>query len=296
MKLRGVYVALATPFTPEGELDVPGLDRLIDSVLRAGAHGLVPCGTTGESPVLSREERRQVISLAVERGRSVGVEVIAGAGSYATAAAQELIAEAEELGCDGTLIVTPYYNKPTAAGVVAHYEKLADTARKPLVLYHVPGRTQVSLPLESVRRLFAHPNIAGIKEASGNYSYWLGLAQIARDTGKAVMAGDDDAVAIQQAFGAQGVISASANVVPEAYVHLHQLMESGDWKAAFDLQLRLVPLVRALFQETNPAPTKYLLSKKLGLANHLRLPLVPVSDACADALEKAWDGFHSEAR
>lgn len=292
MKLKGVYVALATPFTDQG-IDYDVFERHIDTLLAAGVHGLVPCGTTGESPVLSREERRRLISLCVEKARGKSVQVIAGAGSYSTQAALELIAEAEELGSDGTLVVTPYYNKPTAAGVVAHYEALAERARKPIVLYHVPGRTQVSLPLDAVQRLFAHPRIAGIKEASGNYSYWLGLAQIARDTGKTVLAGDDDAVAVIQAFGGQGVISASANAVPHAYVKLHQWMESGEWKKAFDLQLQLAPLVRALFQETNPAPVKYLLHRHAGWANTLRLPLVPVSETCASALDAAWERFHS---
>jgi 4-hydroxy-tetrahydrodipicolinate synthase len=177
--------------------------------------------------------------------------------------------------------------------VLAHYRHLADGAAKPMILYHVPGRTNVGIPLETAARLFEHPNVAGIKEASGNYSYWLGLAQIARDTGKTVYAGDDDAFVVQQAFGGRGLISACANAVPGPLVKMHRLMLEGRWPEAFELQLRIAPLVRAFFAETNPAPVKYALHRFRGMADTLRLPLLPVTEPTQRLIEREWDRFHS---
>jgi 4-hydroxy-tetrahydrodipicolinate synthase len=296
MTAQGVYVASVTPFTSSGALDLVAYQRHLNALIRAGVHGLVPCGTTGESPTIKRSERTTLLKATCELAATAGVQVMAGCGGNDTATVVDLIQEAEALGCDSTLVVTPYYNRPTASGVVAHYLHLAERATKPLYLYHVPGRTQVFLPLDAVETLFRHPRIAGIKEASGQYSYWTGLSALAKASGKTVFAGDDDAYAVLGAFGARGIISASANLVPKTYVQLFNLMESGKWSEAFELQLKLIPLVRTLFSETSPAPLKYALSQKGTMANTLRLPLVPVSEATEKSLVREmaqWEVLES---
>lgn len=288
MKLEGVFVATATPFDAKGDLNFAVYERHVDFLIEGGVQGLVPCGTTGESPTLSQEERGRLISICVEKARPRGVAVLAGCGGNSTVSVAKSIAEAEALGVDGTMVVTPYYNKPTPAGLLAHYRHLADRCQTPMVLYHVPGRTNVFLSLETVAQLFEHPRIAGIKEASGQYSYWLGLAQIARETGRAVLAGDDDAFAIQLALGGKGLISTCANVLPRDFVSLWEDARAGRWEDAFRKQLRLAPLVKAFFAETNPGPLKYALSRVRDFENTLRLPLVPISDATAQGWEKQW--------
>ncbi len=296
MKLEGVLVATTSPFR-DGKLDLPALKAHLSYLSDSGVQGFVPCGTTGESPTLSREERRQLIEASLAEARPKGLSVVAGCGGNSTASVLELLKEAEEMGVDGTLVVTPYYNKPTPAGLLAHYETLADQAQKPLILYHVPGRTGVSMPLATVARLFAHPRIGGMKEASGQYSYWLGLAALAKESGKTIFAGDDDAYAAIQALGGRGIISACANAVPAAFVRLRDLMGKGDWEAAFDLQVRLSPLVRAFFSETSPGPLKFALKHFRGESGELRLPLVPVGDATQALVLREWDLFHkSETR
>lgn len=292
MKLEGVLVATTTPFR-DGKLDREALHRHLGFLADAGVQGFVPCGTTGESPTLSRDERRAVIGASLEIARARGLSVVAGCGGNSTAAVLELLREAEEMGVDGTLVVTPYYNKPTPAGLTAHYETLADQARTPLILYHVPGRTGVSLPLETVAGLFRHPRIGGIKEASGQHAYWLGLAAIAKESGKTIFAGDDDAYATIQALGGRGIISASANAVPAAFARLHRLMTEGNWEAAFDLQVRLAPLVRAFFSETSPGPLKFALKQFRGETGELRLPLVPAGEATQALVAREWDRFQS---
>lgn len=292
MILEGVLVATTTPFRA-GKLDRQALERHLVFLADAGVQGFVPCGTTGESPTLSREERRAIIGATLEVARARGLSVIAGCGGNSTPSVLELVKEAEELGVDGTLVVTPYYNKPTPAGLVAHYETLADQARSPLILYHVPGRTGVSIPLETVAHLFRHPRIGGIKEASGQHSYWLGLAALAKESGKTIFAGDDDAYATIQALGGRGIISASANAVPATFARMHRLMTEGNWEAAFTLQVRLAPLVRAFFSETSPGPLKFFLKKYRGETGELRLPLVPVGEATEALVAREWDRFQS---
>ncbi len=293
MKLTGVYVATVSPFTASGDLDLSAFQRHLQFLIDSGVHGLVPCGTTGESPTLSLTERAQLISTSVEMARGRGIEVIAGCGGNDTSAVLARILEAESLGCDATLVVTPYYNRPTQAGVLAHYLHLADRCNKPIILYHVPGRTCVPIALETVSTLFKHPRIAGIKEASGQYAYWLGLAAVARETGKVLLAGDDDGYAFVEALGGQGIISATANSIPRAFVALHELMNHGKWEQAFELQVRLAPYIKACFAETNPAPLKYALHRMGRMENTLRLPLVPVSEVTEALLNREYQRLES---
>lgn len=284
MRPEGVYVATITPFDSEKKLLLPALRAHLESLARAGVHGFVPCGTTGETATLNRVERWEVLSVALEVARREGLKVIAGCGGNNTAAVLELIQEAKELGCDAALVVTPYYNKPTAAGLVAHYRYLADRGGLPILPYNVPGRTNVHLGLDSVREIFDHPQIVGLKEASGNWSHWLGLAHSLNLAGKALMAGDDDAMAPILALGGTGIISASANVAPEPFVALYKAAKEGRLHDAFQWQKKLYPLTRSLFLETNPAPVKFAL-EALGRGEaNLRLPLVPIGRSTEEAV------------
>jgi 4-hydroxy-tetrahydrodipicolinate synthase len=291
MTVRGVYVAALTPFTEKGELDLLVLQTHLAFLVSEKVHGLVPCGTTGESPTIKPAERTAIVKACIELTRGTSVQTMVGCGGNDTASVADLIQEAEGLGASSTLVVTPYYNRPTQSGLIAHYVALADKAHKPLFLYHVPGRTQVAFTLDTVRALFQHPKIAGIKEASGQYSFWTALAEVARENHKTVLAGDDDAFAVIQSLGGKGIISACANLVPGAFVRLFEAMENGRWTEVFKLQQALIPLVRALFAETSPAPLKYAFSKRGKMANSLRLPLVPVSASTQTLIENALSAF-----
>jgi 4-hydroxy-tetrahydrodipicolinate synthase len=287
LKWKGVYPAVVTFFDERGELALDSLEAHLENLALAGVHGFVPCGTTGESATLTATERAKVIAISVKVAKKHGLKVIAGCGSNNTAAVKPLLDEAAELGADAALVVTPYYNKPTQAGLIAHYRALADHSRIPIILYNVPGRTSVSIAPETVAQLFQHPNICGIKEASGQYGNWLALASQLNLKEKCLLAGDDDAFAPIQALGGVGIISASANVAPREFVKLYTLMESGKWPEAFQLQAKLLPLVKSLFQETSPAPAKEALSMMSAFPKSLRLPLVPVGSATAEAVRKA---------
>jgi 4-hydroxy-tetrahydrodipicolinate synthase len=268
-----------------------------------GVDGFVPCGTTGESTALSPEERRAVIALTREVAKSRGLKTIAGCGGNATASVLALIQEAEELGCDAALVVTPYYNKPTQAGLLAHYRYLADHSRLPILLYNVPSRTGVSLAVETTAKLLEHPGIVGIKEASGQYGQWLAIAH-QLDTRKSLLAGDDDAFACVLALGGSGTISAAANLVPGLFVAMYRHAAKGELGAAFQIQKKLFPLIKALFAETNPAPLKFALhhltqaparSGSSGvLENVLRLPLTPIGQATELLLLEAMRGLETE--
>jgi 4-hydroxy-tetrahydrodipicolinate synthase len=291
VKLEGVYVALATPFQANGDLDSASLDKLIAYVIDAGVHGLVPCGTTGESPALSREEKRQVIALSVKAAAAKKLKVIAGCGTNCTRTTLEAMHEAADLGADGALIVSPYYNKPTPEGLLRHFTEAADKGRLPVVLYNVPGRTGVNLTPDLVQKLFQHPNIVAIKEASGQFGQWLAIAESCDLAAKSLLAGDDDSFAPVLALGGSGIISASANVAPAQFVAMYDAFRSGDAAGAWSIQKRLSPLVKALFAESNPGPVKHALSR-LGLGEDaLRLPLVPVREATRAALASAMKGL-----
>lgn len=276
MNLEGVFVALATPFQSNGELDLPAYEKLLSSVIGAGVHGLVPCGTTGESPTLNRTERQQVISLAVRAAQPQGLPVVVGCGTNDTRSTVDTVNEAADLGAHGALVVSPYYNKPTPEGLFAHFTEVAERGRLPVVLYNVPGRTGVNLSPELVQKLFSHPKIVGIKEASGQYGQWLAISQTCDLSAKGLLAGDDDSFAPVLALGGKGIISASANVAPAAFVALYEAFRKGDASGAWSIQRKLNPLVKAMFAESNPGPIKYALSQ-LGIGeDRLRLPLVSV--------------------
>jgi len=283
-KFHGSCVALVTPFK-KGKVDLDAFQKLVEWHIASGTHGLVPCGTTGETPTLSDSEHKSLIEACIEAAAG-RVPVIAGAGSNATDKALELARFAEKSGADGILVVTPYYNKPSQEGMFQHYKTLNDKQGLPVILYNVPGRTGVELSVETVIRLGALKRIAGIKDASVDLSRPL---QIRRALGDDFiqLSGEDGTVAAYLAQGGHGCISVTANVAPKLCAQLHDSWAKKDWKTFARVRDALMPLHKTLFAETNPAPAKYCLSKLGKIENSLRLPLLPVSAPTRKLLDAA---------
>jgi 4-hydroxy-tetrahydrodipicolinate synthase len=277
---EGLSVAMVTPFRG-GSVDWDAVDRLLDHLLDGGVDGIVPAGTTGESPTLTPEERSRLFSRVVERARGRAF-VLAGTGSNHTAGVIETTRLARELGADGALVVTPYYNKPTQAGLIAHYERIAEECDLPIVLYNVPSRTGVSLSVETIRTLSRHPRIVAIKEACGSLDQ---VSQVCRDTDLTVLSGDDSLTLPKLAVGAKGVISVLGNLFPAAVQKMLQAFGRGDTAEARRIHLATFGLTRSLFLESNPGPVKHALAR-LGLIEEtLRLPLVPVARETARVID-----------
>ena len=273
----GVGTALVTPFTPSGALDETGVRRLVRRQIEGGIHFLVPCGTTGESPTLTRDEHLRVVALVVEEAAG-RVPVLAGAGGYNTHEVAELARACEALGADGILSVTPYYNKPTQAGLVRHYETVASATSLPIVLYNVPGRTGCNIEPRTVARLAEVPNIVAVKEASGNMTQ---ICEVCHDVPSdfIVLSGDDAMTLPMMAVGAKGLISVASNISPSGMVAIVEAAERGDFTAAREVHHRLLPLMLVSFVESNPIPVKAAMAM-MGLLDEVyRLPLVPPSDA-----------------
>jgi 4-hydroxy-tetrahydrodipicolinate synthase len=285
MLYEGVYTALVTPFSG-GRVDLDRWSALCERQLSAGIDGLVPCGTTGETPTLTVGECDDLVRLAVDaaadeadrRGRAV--PVIAGAGSNSTALAVESVARVQALGADAALVVFPYYNKPNPRGHLLHVQACAAVGL-PLVLYHVPGRTGQRLTVDLLAQLCAVPGVVGIKEATGDVAFGIDLLERldlqARAGGSeiALLSGDDFTFAALGAMGAQGVISVLSNVAPQMTVQLDRAARSGDVAALRALTARLQPLIRYLFADSNPVPCKAAMAAQGLLDNELRLPLAP---------------------
>ncbi len=281
---KGVITALITPLR-DGNVDEAAFERLLERQIAAGVHGVVPMGTTGESATLHLDEHKRVVEqcVAIAAGR---IRVIAGAGSSATDKAIDLTRFAKTVGADGALVVTPYYNRPSQAGMQAHFEAVADAVQLPILLYNVPGRTGVDLSNETVAALAAHPNIVGIKDASADVARasWM-RANIhgAFD----LISGDDSSYLGYAAHGGVGVISVTSNVAPEAMVALHDAIQAGDFAAARSWQERLIGLHKALFLDNSPSPTKYALAKMGLCTQEVRLPLSLTADAVRPAIDEA---------
>lgn len=271
---RGCFVALVTPFQ-DGRVDFQKLDELVDWHLEKGTDGIVPCGTTGESPTLSFEEHKQIIERVVKRV-GASVPVIAGTGSNNTAEALELTTFAKQVGADGALMITPYYNKPEPEGMFQHFKQVAERADLPIVLYNVPSRTGRGVALETVERLSRLPNIVAIKEASLSMQF---ASEIRQRCDLTILSGEDSHTLPLLALGAAGAISVVANVKPAAVVDMIRAWDSGDCAKALQVHLEYFALVRALFLETNPIPVKTAL-RLMGMCNgELRLPLSPITSA-----------------
>jgi 4-hydroxy-tetrahydrodipicolinate synthase len=281
---RGSITALITPFK-DGKVDARAYKKLVEWQIDQGTHGLVPCGTTGESPTLSHDEHKQVVELCIE-GAAGRVPVIAGTGSNSTAEAVELTRHAKTAGADGVLVVTPYYNKPTQEGLYLHFKAVNDCADLPILIYNIPGRSVVDMTVDTMARLFKLKNIVGVKDATAN------LARVSQQ--RAALGNDfvqlsgEDATALGfMAHGGQGCISVTANIAPSLCAEFQLACLAGNFRLALQLQDRLMPLHEALFVESNPGPVKYAASK-LGLCNaDTRLPLAPLAAASKQKVDNA---------
>jgi 4-hydroxy-tetrahydrodipicolinate synthase len=268
----GTGTALVTPFHRDGSLDEPTLRALIKRQIDAGIDFLVPCGTTGESPTLTREEHLRVVEIAVAQAKG-RVPVLAGAGGYNTAEVIALARELAEIGAAGILSVTPYYNKPTQEGLFQHYQAIAQAITLPIVVYSVQGRTGVNVEPATVRRLAAIENIIGIKEASGNISQMAAILNAVPDDFN-VLSGDDAITLPLIALGGRGVISVVSNEVPAEMARLTRLALTGDFVAAREIHRRVHPLMEVNFVESNPIPVKAAMAQMGLLEAVWRLPLV----------------------
>ncbi len=272
---KGIATALATPMTSQG-IDFDSLARLIDFQIENGINALIPTGTTGESATMSPEERKEVIRFTLKRvdGR---VPVIAGTGTNDTRYVLDFTKFACDNGADGVLVVTPYYNKSTQGGLIAHYTAIADASEKPVILYNVPSRTGCNLLPETVSVLADHPMICGVKEASGNMAQVMDLFATCGDR-LDIYSGEDGLIQPIMAMGGMGCVSVVSNVMPKETVRLAELMFAGKFKEAAELQLKLLPLIHSLFSEVNPIPVKAALSEMGFGENYVRLPLIPMTD------------------
>jgi 4-hydroxy-tetrahydrodipicolinate synthase len=267
---KGSLVAIVTPFR-NGRLDEEALGRLIEWQIAEGTHGIVPCGTTGESATLSHEEHRRVIELTVEVVNR-RVPVVAGTGSNSTDEAVALTRHAKQAGADGALLITPYYNKPMQEGLYQHYKQIAQSVDLPLMLYNIPGRTSVNMLPQTVARLTQLPTVVSIKEGSGSIQQMDEVLQLCGDR-LTVLSGDDAMTLPMMALGGHGVVSVVANVAPRETATLVTAAAKGDFAQARTLHRRLLPLVNALFLETNPIPVKTALALMGRCQDELRLPL-----------------------
>jgi len=285
----GSIVALVTPFTDDGSVDYAALDGLVDFHLQHGSDGLVVAGTTGEAATLAKAEIRDVLKAVVRRVDGA-IPVLAGTGSTATAVAMEQTRQAADLGAVGALVVTPYYNRPTQAGLEAHFLAVADASSIPVVLYNVPSRTAVDMLPATVERLAAHPRIVGVKEAVRDMSRVQEL--VARcGAGFTVLSGDDPSCLEAMKRGAAGVVSVAANVVPAPLHRLCKLASEADWTAAGQLDQDLQALFDELGTETNPIPVKWALFEMGRIGAHIRLPLTPLSEAHRAGLRRCLENL-----
>lgn len=281
----GSIPALVTPFR-DGQVDEAGFKAFVEWQVAEGSHGLVPCGTTGESATLSYDEHYRVIDLCVEAAAG-RVPVIAGCGSNDTATAKRHMAHARSAGAAAALVVMPYYNRPNQEGLYAHFAALADASDLPIILYNVPGRTVADMTVDTMARLAKIPTIVGVKDATGNVAR-VTAQRLACGTGFVQLSGNDDMALGFMAMGGVGCISVTANVAPRLCAEFQQACLDGDWSKALQLQDRLYPLHDALFSDASPGPAKYALNRlKPELSAELRLPMTPPGDASRRAVDAA---------
>ncbi len=283
----GSIPALVTPFSGKC-VDEDSLRGFVDWQIAEGSSGLVPCGTTGEVATLDSAEHRRVVQIVVEASNG-RVPVIAGCGSYSTAATIEKMRVAKGAGADAALVVVPYYNKPSQAGLVAHYRALAEAVDLPILVYNVPSRTVADISVESLSEIAKLPNIIGIKDATGNLAR-VSAQRLACGEDFVQLSGNDDMALGFNAMGGVGCISVTANVAPRLCADFQKAMREGRWDDALKLQDRLYPLHAALFTDASPGPTKYALTRvRPGYPADLRLPLTEASDASKRAVDQALE-------
>jgi 4-hydroxy-tetrahydrodipicolinate synthase len=282
----GCYTALVTPFTRNGAVDEARLKDLVEAQIAGGVDGIVPCGTTGESPTLSHEEHNHVIELVV-RFAAKRCKIVAGTGSNSTDEAIQMTSHAKKVGADASLQVAPYYNKPTQAGLYAHFRAIAEACDIPLILYNIPGRCGVDIANETMARLRRDlpKHIVGLKEATGNVDRVSQMRALV-DREFSILSGDDSLTLAMMAIGAQGVISVASNVVPREVADLTHAALKGDYERAGRIHAKLFPLFKDLFIETNPVPVKAALAMAGKIEEVYRLPLVPMADNNKAQLKK----------
>jgi len=273
---KGSLVALITPMRADGSVDEKAYAEFVDWQIKEGTHGVVPVGTTGESPTLSHEEHRRVVEIAIEvaKGR---VPVIAGAGSNSTEEAIALTRHAKEAGADAALVVTPYYNKPTQEGMFLHYTAIADAVDLPIIIYNIPPRSVVDMSVETMARLTKHRNIVGVKDATANLTRPLHTRRACGDD-FCQLSGEDHTALSYNAAGGHGCISVTANIAPRLCSEMQTAWAEGRVKDAMAIQNRLVPLHDALFAETSPGPVKFAASLLSKASERCRLPLAPLME------------------
>jgi len=279
---QGSFVAMVTPFR-NGKVDEAKLRELVEFHVTNGTDGLIPCGTTGESPTLSHDEHHRVVELVVEAARG-RIRVVAGTGSYSTSDAIEMTKHAERAGAAGALVVNPYYNKPTQEGLYRHFRAVAESVAIPILVYNIQSRTAINVETDTMARLRRDvKNIVGVKEASGSLDQ---MSQVIAACGPdfSVLSGDDNITLPLLAIGGSGVVSVIANIVPRETADLVHAALEGDWKRARDLHFRLFPLARAAFLETNPIPIKEAMAMAGMLEPEFRLPMCRMSDANREKL------------
>jgi 4-hydroxy-tetrahydrodipicolinate synthase len=281
---RGSFTALVTPFA-NGAVDEKVLRDLVDWQIAGGTDGLVPVGTTGESPTLSHEEHGRVVAWCIEQTKG-RVPVIAGAGSNSTAEAIEFSRHAEKSGADAVLVVTPYYNKPTQEGLYQHFKAINDAVGIPIIIYNIPARSVIDMSVETMQRLFELDNIAGVKDATANVVR-VSQQRAAMGEGFNQLSGEDASALGFMAHGGHGCISVTANVAPRLCAEFQDACLRGDYATALKLQDKLMPLHTALFLETNPAPAKYALSVLGKCADTVRLPMVRLAEKTKAAVREA---------
>lgn len=287
MKFSGSYVAIVTPFNPDGSVNFDKLKELVKWHLEEGTDGIVALGTTGESSTMSHEEDDEVARCVIEtvNGR---IPVICGAGSNSTQTQLEKSRKYHNMGADGLLLITPYYNKANDEGMYRHFATVADTVDTPIILYNVPGRTGCSISPACCERLSKHPNVAGIKEASGNISYAAKIARLLSDD-FCMLSGNDDMIVPMMSLGATGVISVWANICPRQCHDLVAAYQAGDVNKAREIQLQYLDLINALFCEVNPIPVKEAMNQLgMGVGGY-RLPLCEISDSGRETVRRALE-------
>jgi 4-hydroxy-tetrahydrodipicolinate synthase len=284
---KGSFTALITPFRG-GKVDEPAYRDLVARQIAAGTHGLVPCGTTGESPTLSHEEHMRVTEICIEVAAHK-VPVIAGTGSNATDEAIMLQRHAKKAGADAGLVVTPYYNKPTQAGLIAHYRAIADAVDLPIVIYNIPGRSVIDMTVATMEELAKHPNIVGVKDATADLARPL-RTRLACGAGFCQLSGEDATAVPFLAQGGVGCISVTSNIAPKECADMHNAWMKGDMAEVVRLNDLLMPVHDAMFCESSPGPVKYA-AEVMGLCSgELRLPLVPIAAASRKKVEDALKG------
>jgi len=289
---RGVFTALVTPFRSDESIDESALRELVEKQIAGGVAGLVPMGTTGESPTVSHDENIDVVRIVAEQAAG-RVAVIAGTGSNSTAEAVRMTKRAADVGASATLQVTPYYNKPTPEGLYRHFTTIAEATELPVMVYNIPGRTARNVDTDTMMRLAAHPRIVAVKEASGDMAQVMDVCS-RKPADFDVLSGDDNLTLPLLSLGGTGVVSVASNIAPVMMVKLVNLALTQDYEGARALHYRMLPLFRAIFVQTNPIPIKAMMAVKGMIEEVYRLPLTGLSSADRESVKRALDQVKPE--